>query len=273
MDITFVTAFFDIGRKTAVPLQKYENYFDWIDKLLAIPINLYFFTTQSIHDKLKYEPRANLKFIIMEAIPLIDRLPDVQKAWANYITNNPEKDTAEFACLTHAKFHFIKRAIEDNPFNSTHYAWIDAGILKIATHGERLPLLPPSDKIRLLMMNHIGSDEVKDPMFVRTCRYKIAGGLFIGPKEHMNTFCDRMITTALEDIKRENFGLEQEYMAVIYRQDTSLFDPYYGDFCDLILNYEKCERNQWLAIGIVHHGDEEERTKARNYLLKSGLTF
>ena len=273
MSITFVSAFFDIGRKTEVPLQKYENYFTWINKLLDIPITLYFFTTLEIHDRLTYQPRNNLIFGIIDKYPGSEKLSQIQNIWSNYVTNNPEKDTAEFACLTHSKFHLLNQAINVNPFNSTHYAWIDAGILKIATHGERLPTLYPPDKIKLLIMNFINSNEVKDPAFVRTCRYKIAGGLFIGPKDNIKTFCDKMITTVNEDINNGNFGLEQEYMAIVYRQDTSIFDPYYGDFSDLILNYDKCERNEWLPIRVFHDGDEEQKIKVDKYLLKSGIVL
>lgn len=251
MSITFVTAFFDIGRKTEEPLQKYDNYFAWITKLLELPINLCFYTTQDIHDKLVYTPRSNLKFIITDKIPMFDKLSQIKTIWPSYITNNREKDTAEFACLSHSKFHFLKQAIEDNPFNSTHYGWIDAGLLKIAKEAELIPLLNPPDKVKLLLMNYINKDEVLNPAFVRTCRYKIAGGLFIGPKAMMKEFTEEIINLAIEDINKGNFGLEQEYMAIIYCRRRELFSPYYGDFCDLIYNYNMCQRNKWLPERVL----------------------
>lgn len=41
MAITFVTSFFDIGRQTDAPMQKFDNYFAWIEGLLKLPINLF----------------------------------------------------------------------------------------------------------------------------------------------------------------------------------------------------------------------------------------
>lgn len=272
MSITFVTAFFDIGRKTDDPSNKFENYFDRISALLKIPINLYFFTSQAVHDRLVYEPRQNLKFVITEDIPYFDRLPQVEEIWKTYITDNPTKDTPQFACFTHAKFQFVKRAMEANPFDSTHYAWIDAGIFKVATNGERLPQLRPPAKIKLMNLNYIGETEVSHPDFIRTCRYKIAGGFWIGPKDLMSKFIDLMIGIVEADLAQGRFGLEQEYMAIIYRRHADLFDPYYGTFTDLIVNYERCERSHYLVNAVFHaamkEGDPTEQMKVAMYLHK-----
>jgi hypothetical protein len=272
MSITFVTAFFDIGRKTDDPSNKFENYFERINALLKIPINLYFFTTQDMHDKLVYEPRPNLKFMIVEAIPYFDRLPQVEQIWKTYITDNPTKDTPQFVCFTHAKFQFVKRAIEANPFDSTHYAWIDAGLFKVATHGERLPQLTTPNKIKLMVLHYIGKNEVLDPNFILTCRYKIAGGLWIGPKDLMLRFIDLMIEVVETDLAQNRLGLEQEYMAIIYRRHPDLFDPYYGTFADLILNYERCERSHHLANNVLfaaaQNSDPDELIRVARYLDK-----
>ena len=269
MTITFVTSFFDIGRKTDAPMQKFDNYFAWIESLLKLPVNLYFFTSPELHDKFKYTPRPNLIFKFLPEVPYFDRIEEIKHAWKNYVTGNPTKDTAEFGAMTHAKFKFLCQAMADDAFGSSHYSWIDAGLLKVATSPELIPTLTPPDKIRMMMLNYISDSEVKDPNFIYSCRYKYAAGLFIGPKALMRVFCLRMIAQAEYDLFYGRFGLEQEYMAIIYRKHPELFDPYYGDFSDLIVNYAGPNSNLHIINNILkealRHDDIDEAMKIAHY--------
>lgn len=273
MPITFVTTFFDIGRQTDVPMQKFDNYFAWIEELLKLPINLYFFTSPELKARFNYEERRNLKFKLLPEIPYYDKLTEIQEAWRNYITNNPRKDTPEFGAMTHAKFKFLCQAIADDPFGDEYYAWIDAGIFKVALQPELIPKLVPPSKVKMMILNYTSKEEVKDENFVRACRYKCAAGFFIGPKELMRVFCLLMLAQAEYDLYHKRFGLEQEYMAIVYRKYPEVFDPYYGDFSDLIINYYMTNNN----IGIVKrvlteaikYGDNEEAQRVAKYLLQS----
>ena len=50
---------------------------------------------------------------------------------------NEEKDTAEYMWLMNSKAEYLQRAIEKNPWNSTHFAWIDFSISYIFKDKER----------------------------------------------------------------------------------------------------------------------------------------
>lgn len=273
MSITFVTSFFDIGRKTDAPLQNFNNYFAWIEQLLLFPINIYFFTTPELHSQIKYTPRSNLIFKLVPEIPYYDRLDTIQEAWKKYQTGNPTKDTPEFAAITHAKFIFLCRAIAENPFGDSHYAWIDAGLLKIATNGELLMTLIPPSRIRCLMLNYISAEEVKHPNFIDTCRYKIAAGLLVGPKELIRILSLRMIAEAEQHLYEKRFGLEQEYLAIMYRRHPEIFDPYYGTFTDLIVNFNQLIRNVNVVDAIFQDAlkrcDRHEAIRVAEYMGRS----
>lgn len=273
MAITFVTAFFDIGRQTDAPQQNFNNYFQWIMELLALPINLYFFTTPELHAQLIYDPRPNLIWKFMPEVPYMDRLDQIRATWPEYQTNNPSKDTPEFAALSQAKFVFLQQAITTNPFGDSHYAWIDAGLTKIATHPELLPGLAPPDKIRCIMMNYIGVEEIKDPRFIQKCHYKIAAGLFIGPKDLMLSLAYRVMGEVEQHLHEHRFGLEQECIAIVYRQHPEMFDPYYGSFEDLILNYERLVNNAYIAQKVMRQAlagqDLPEALKVTRYIKAS----
>ena len=264
--ITYVSYFFDINRDiSGTSLPSLDKYIDWMEQLFNLGLNMYFLTTFELHYKLRYKPRSNLYFKFLEDVPGMNKLAEVRKRWEGYDTNNPKKDTAEFAILMHAKFPALLMAIEENIFNNDYYAWIDAGLLKIATHPQLLLTITPSDKIKLMLMNYIGKDEVSDPDFFRSTRYKIAGGFFTGNAENMKLLA--------EDLVQQKFtGLEQEYLALAYRKFYHLFDPYYGDYSELICNYEKEKNNLWLAHRLlnvaIHHGDKEEEERVKKFLLR-----
>jgi len=174
--------------------------------------------------------------------------------------------------MTHAKFNFLCQSMTDDLFRSSHYGWIDAGLVKVATNIELIPMLSPPDKIRMMMLNYI-SNAVSDPNFIYSCRYKYAAGVFIGPKPLMRVFCLRMIPQAEYDLFYNRFGLEQEYMAIVYRKHPELFDPYYGDFSDLIVNYSEARSNSHIAKGILNealkHNDKQKAKKVAHYILRS----
>ena len=50
---------------------------------------------------------------------------------------NEEKDTAEYMWLMNSKAEYLQRAIEKNPWKSTHFAWIDFSISYIFKDKER----------------------------------------------------------------------------------------------------------------------------------------
>jgi len=273
MNTTFVTSFFDIGRKTDATMQKFDNYFAWIKQLLELPINIYFFTTPELHEQFNYTPRSNLIFKLIPEAPYFDRIDKIKEAWTRYQTGNPSKDTAEFGAITHAKFIFLCQAIAHDPFGDINYSWIDAGLLKIATDPELIPNLKYGDKIKLMMLGHVSREEVERPDFVSTCQYKFAAGLFGGPKQLMRIFCLRMIAQAEYDLYIKRFGLEQEYMAIIYRKYPELFAPYYGSFCDLIVNHNSHYSNYPLIKNILltalKNNDKDEAIKVIKYVQDS----
>lgn len=283
MSITYVSGFFDIKRRTEEPMQKFENYFQWIEQLLEKNIFLYFFTSQDLYEKLHFKPRPNLVFKILdsslpdplqgsEGFPFSEHICDIQKFWGEmYSTNNPSKDTAEFAALCMSKFSMILMAMEANPFDTEHYGWIDAGLFKIAEQLDLLDTVKGYLKIRLMLINYISQNEVQEMDFVKSCKYKIAGGFFTGPKALLGDFARKILKRAIEDLDDKKFGLEQEYMAIIYRENIEIFDPYYGDFKDLLVNYSRCNE----SFNLIYYNfqqtliykDEGERRRVGEYLL------
>jgi len=244
--ITYVTFFFDIGRQTDDPMNKFDNYFPNIERLLSMNINIIFFTTRDLLDRISKNfiipPRINIQ--IMDYYFGFTEIEEIRKIYHDeqYQTGNPKKDTPEFIALTLGKFDAIKEAIKINPFNDEYYAWIDAGVFKIARHPELLLTFSNNIEkinqgIKIMLLNNIEEKEIINHDFIKTCRYKVAGGFFLGQKDEMVTFCDLIIKEKNEFKAKNLIGLEQEFMAIVYFYHKKLFNPYYGRFTDLFTNF------------------------------------
>ena len=263
MNITYVTCFYDISRQADMTF-----YINHVNYLLSLPINIIFYTQEDYLPRFTYVPRESLKIVFDEEIPFFPVLDKIRSGMKNYVTNNPIKDTPEFAAVMLAKFDCLQRSMRDNPFNTNHFAWIDAGLQKVATDMDLLPTLIPSDKIRPMLMNYTSAEEILDDDFINSCKYKLAGGLFFGPKDKMIIFCDKVIATAMNFLDKDLFGLEQEFIAIVMTQNRDMFDPYYGDFSDLICNYYKPTNNLYLITRYQRSciNDEQNYNHVTEYL-------
>jgi hypothetical protein len=268
--ITFVSQFFDIGRNQNIDVLSLKNYITNINKLLQLNINILFYTTKQLHDQLQYTNRANLKFIFLDQPPWYDRLDKVIEVTKNYQTGFKDKDTPQFMCITLGKFQLLKDAIALNPFDNKYYAWIDAGIFKVIQQVNLLPEITPSELVKCMILNYTSEAEIASPTFINSCRYKIAGGFFLASSDNMIIFCDKILACASEYLNNGYFGLEQEFMAIVYVKNKELFDPYYGDFADLLTNYKYLHHNYWLPYRVFNTAtDDIDKDRVCKYLLKS----
>jgi hypothetical protein len=108
------------------------------------------------------------------------------------------KDNVDFIIVQNCKSEFMERAIRENPWNSTHFAWIDFSIfyvfrekekstkwlqfLSTAQFAPKFLTFPGCDKWDKLTPEAIG-DNIFNRVYWRFC-----GGFFIGDKESLLDF-------------------------------------------------------------------------------------
>jgi len=109
---------------------------------------------------------------------------------------SPDKDTKNFLILMNSKtIEFLDRAISENYFSSTHFAWIDFRIFHVIKNvfGAQQYLNMISDnklKDKFLAMsgcNTLG----KCIDYVNSVYWKFCGGFFIGDIQSVRDFCDK----------------------------------------------------------------------------------
>ena len=109
---------------------------------------------------------------------------------------NEEKDTKEFILSGHVKHEILLDVVEKNPFQTTHFAWIDSDIAKIfKNNNESISFLQWLHKITMAksFITFPGCwaklDKDKPHEILNSVNWRFCGGFFIGDKESIQNFC------------------------------------------------------------------------------------
>ena len=248
---TIVTSFYNIRKSENNELntRTISSYLDLASNfILKLPYPLIIFVDNDDKNIIDFinENRKQFKKITflrkvnIEDTPYfkhIDRLKNLQNEYTIYNLDK-NKDTTLYITLTNNKFFFIKSAIKMNPFNSSHFIWMDFGINHCAKNCEKIHewIVKVPDKIKQLCINP----------FIENCNYKqffqniyhhLASGVFSGSCENMLKYCD-LFEHKIEEIYNEGwYQLEEAIMTILHRDYPDLFSLYYGDYDSIISNY------------------------------------
>ena len=74
--------------------------------------------------------------------------PAIKKIFsqANYPKHHPNTVIPDYSCVMHAKYEFMSRAVKENPFNTSYFAWLDIGLFRDKINQPYAPFsieLPP----------------------------------------------------------------------------------------------------------------------------------
>jgi len=178
----------------------------------------------------------------------LPELTDLVKTFKIYNIST-EKDTPHYIILNNNKFDFIKRAIDMNVFNSSHFMWIDFGINHVAKNVEMIhswiDKIP--NKIKQLCINPYVEDEKPKELF-RNVYHHTAGGLFSGDIPHLLKYVELFIKKT-NDIYEDNwYQLDEAVMSIVQKENPELFEMYYGDYGQIISNYNELNDNLYIII-------------------------
>ena len=128
--ITFVTSFIKIY-DTILDERTIEWRFNKFRDIAETGIPICVFVSPDCHDMLSNFTKNYTNVKIMKPVSLSETFVAKQLQCIEYKLpeyRNTEKDTAEFLMLMNAKTEFLHNVAIENPWNSTHFAWIDFSI-------------------------------------------------------------------------------------------------------------------------------------------------
>lgn len=263
---TLITAFFDLTVKDDVTFasRSLDHYFDNCISTLSYDCNMVIFCEKSTYDRIysirkKYckeiagNGLENTKFVIME----IEDFPLYQ--YKERITKNREKipdpdprNNPSYYLFCMARYAMLKKITKDNPFNSTHFAWINfcmsrMGLRNIELLSKCIAL--NRDKFSTVYIGYIQEREINSSFnFIQEGRCSMCSGFFTGNKENMFEVCDLIEKKFLYYLDLGYGHADEQLYSPVYFERPELFEVYFGDYNTMITNYVECIEHPHPAI-------------------------
>jgi len=201
-NITIITSLVYVENNTT--FSQMPQIIHHLSKLLETNIPIYIFvdpTYYSIINNVVTNIPHHATFVKLEQIPFsltwVHQKCYEREQLQMPPNRNPEKDTKDFILSGHTKHQFIKEVAEKNPFQTTHFIWMDMDIPKIFhTKNETLQYLrelsthylAPSFITFPGCWHKLEKSKIRD--VVDSVHWRFCGGFILGDKESMTSFCN-----------------------------------------------------------------------------------
>ncbi len=135
-DVTIVSALFNIHRE-GMDGRKWEEYLRWFDIFLKLKCPMILFVSKDVQDFIEERRLAVPTTVItqeIEEIPYYYLKDDLDKIIESDEYKEMIADPSRIECqhsmysiIQYSKFEWLKQAADENPYNSKHFFWMDAG--------------------------------------------------------------------------------------------------------------------------------------------------
>lgn len=170
------------------------------------------------------------------------------------------RNTSSYCILTLFKIYAIHLAALVNPFDATHYAWIDFGgshLLRSLADAAPAMLANPHPKVAMCYIHYRGSHETNlTSPFSRGGFCSIGATAFTVERSHVTRFYNGCMSVFHELLLCRLCHAEEQVMAYFYGRYPELCTLYYGDYYSIVTNY---------------HGVREDYSSVRNYFIQEAL--
>lgn len=258
---TLVTALYDIGRgqmeKEANNHRPFSNYLVWFKSLLQVNAPLVIFIPPTgpesgNHDLVKFirehRPSEYPTRVIVRpfsSLSLYSKRQNIKDVMTHLNHPDPrlEFHHPDYILIIYSKFNFLRDVINDNPFSSDYFFWIDAGYFREEPGKEVTFTWPDSEKIRItdykfLIQNnslHVTNNNPEkitnltgaEKEYLRKCPNELLACFFGGNKKIVIPIVEKCLSLLDEMLSHNLVNNEQQVLSLlIYRHpDEFLIYP------------------------------------------------
>lgn len=269
---TIVTGFFclnDREKGTGYSLDKYKEGSAFT---LSLDVNMIIYCDSTLLEHItesrsKFTDKTKIHPLEITDLPYskyVDKIK--QNREEKYLKYPDERNTPWYFVLTMSKFTLLQKAIEEDPFRSSHFAWID---FKYSQNDAKPELVYNAlncnrDLFSCCLIDYYPRKVALEfpqiyYQFGGPCT--VAAGFFTAKKEIMLKVTQLMEEEFLAVVKRKFGHAEQQLMYVLLLKYPELFDFYLGDYPCLLLNYvkpvDKSTTLSCLIPHILYYGDDD----------------
>jgi hypothetical protein len=260
---TLVTAYFNLTKcpdaSPEIHARDKNYYFSHAISTLSLPYNLVIYCdTESREQIEKIRPTwfaDKTRYVIREfdelrfykhGEPLSrtfrdyrDKIVENRRTHPYYFDN---RNTASYYLFCMARYAMLKETITENPFGSTHFAWINfcierMGFQNLIRLDEALAV--NRNKFSTCYIDYVPENLVKDTAeYFRFGRCSMCSGFFTGNAEYMFKVCDLVENKFLEYLNKGYGHADEQLFSPVYFENPDMFEHYYGDYLQMITNYK-----------------------------------
>lgn len=253
---TLVTAYFNLTKcpdaSTEIKARDQSYYMVNAYSTLSLPNNLVIYCDRDSYDMIyAIRPdylRDKTKYVICEFDDFtIDgiKYSDLRNIINHNRVTHPyhfdNRNTASYYLFCMSRYIMLKSVIEENPFTSTHFAWINIcmqrmGIKNIQKLPEALSL--GRDKFSTVYIDYIPKELVDKPEeYWTNGKCSFCSGFFTGNSYYMNLFCTLILEKFTYYLKMGRGHADEQLYSPVYFENPDIFENYYGDYQEMITNY------------------------------------
>jgi len=170
---------------------------------------------------------------------------------------NPDpRNTASYYLMCMARYAALKRTMEENPFGSTHFAWLNICIERMGykniAHLDDVFYGEPRDGVSATYIDYLSRDSYKDlNHYFQWGRCSLCSGFFTGCRDKFTQFCNRIEEQFLEFLEAGYGHADEQLFSPTYFKYPELFDLYVGDYQQMVMNYRYVYENPNITLSLV----------------------
>jgi hypothetical protein len=235
--MTCVTAFYDIGREK-IDGRSISQYRAWLEKTLQIivdPIVLFLDPTLGWKEEL-LRIRTSIGPISIHEVPLQETKMWKDRHVIQSIMNCPEFKNKqqhhnditnllpEYCIIQYNKFDFLERTISANPFSSSSFCWMDAGISRFMKPSQQIQAKPVVTEHFSIQTNYNTIPSLDADSYIGSNQCILKGTLWV-----MNSLSFYKVYESVMDIwtnkmiNQRRLDNEQIALALAYQENPTVF--------------------------------------------------
>lgn len=249
-EVTIVTSLFNVQREE-MDGRNWEEYLEWFEETLKLKCSMVIFTTEDLVSFIE-EKRTKIPTEIItqtiEEIPYYKLKEDLDKIIESeeYKEKISDPDRIEckhsiYSIIQYSKFKWLNQVVDENPFNSKFFFWLDAGGSRFFERYDLNLEYPSSNAIEaleemgdkfLIQMNmeyykDLVNSEKLDEKYLLDNRSYILGSMFGGTSKALNKVSEDIEDVLLHKMIDNGFvNNEQIALGYLVKQNSDDYEVY-----------------------------------------------
>lgn len=249
---TLVTAYFDLTKEPdaseEIKARPSSHYLKNAYATMGVEQNLVVFcdeTTKPLLEKLRPDHLKHKTKFILTNFGDFELVSNNREIVQENRVKNPyyfdKRNTASYYLFCMLRYVMVQQVIDQNPFQSTHFAWVNVciermGWRNVSSLNEALSLY--RDKFSTCWIDYQPEQLVNNlKEYFLFGRCGMCSGFFTGRYDYFTIF-NKNVLQEFKDCLEKGYGhADEQLYSIVYFKNPSIFHPYFGDYTEMITNY------------------------------------